>query len=174
MQSLPKEITTHILSKLPSVQCLIDLKRTLLQCRLVCKQWTPKCTEMLFHHWYRMTRDILLKNRNLTRLPIQFGSLNKRLLHLDLSFNSFDHLPACVCKLTKLKSLNLEHNKISRLPESISNLRSLEILKISSNPISELSFKTTRNLKHIYAYNTLITTIPRGIYWTLVLRIGLV
>ena len=172
MQSLPNDIIKYLLSKLPSVQCLIDLKHTLLQCRLVCKQWTPKCTEMLFHHWYRMTRDILLKNRNLTRLPIQFGSLNKRLLHLDLSFNSFDHLPVCVCKLTKLKSLNLDHNRISRLPESITELRSLEMLKISSNPISELPFKTMRNLKYIYAYNTLMATVPRELCW--VLRIGLV
>ena len=172
MQSLPKEIITHILSKLPSVQCLVNLKHTLLQCRLVCKQWTPKCSEMLFYHWYRMSRDILLKHRNLTLLPIQFGSLNKRLLHLDLSYNSFDHLPTCVCKLTSLKSLNLEHNKISRLPESITKLRSLKTLIISSNPISELPFVSMRRLKLIRAYCTLITTVPLEMFR--ILRIGLV
>lgn len=73
-----------------------------------------------------------LSTMGLCSIPVSVASKLKRLVHLDLSSNSFTRLPSAVSKITSLQALDLSHNNDLQLVKgdenALSALPSLAVL----------------------------------------------
>lgn len=81
-------------------------------------------------------RMINLKGNKLFDLnPNLFKDLSK-LNVLDLSYNSFNHIPKAVLNVTTLKNLDLSYNKLSVVPhQAFKGMTELSVVKLSNNQI---------------------------------------
>jgi Leucine-rich repeat (LRR) protein len=70
-----------------------------------------------------------LSNNQVSSFPIELCSLDQ-LRKLDLSFNSFKHLPSAIGQMTSLIELRLEQTGLRELPVEIGSLQSLVILSV--------------------------------------------
>uniref|UniRef100_A0A8D0C7J2 P53-induced death domain protein 1 n=1 Tax=Salvator merianae TaxID=96440 RepID=A0A8D0C7J2_SALMN len=86
----------------------------------------------------------------LTSLPQELGELNF-LVHLDLSFNSFSVLPACITQLAKLKMLLMCHNSLQELPDTFGQLTNLSYFSAMKNQLRSLP----RSIRELTALQTL-------------------
>lgn len=66
------------------------------------------------------------------------GSLQKRLVHLDLSSNCLRFLRPYFCDLQSLATLKLDGNQLALLPSGIGKLKALSTFTVSNNQLKTL------------------------------------
>ena len=90
----------------------------------------------------------------------------KRVVYLDLSFQSIHRAPSTIKRFKELKTLNLSNNKISRISRSVYNSEQLDVLDLSHNNIFIIPNKLSKLycLKRLdLSYNNIgsIKSLPR-------------
>ena len=102
-----------------------------------------------------------IQGGSFTSVPPTFFSSSVRLVHLDLSYNSIESLPAHLFNpLTSLNSLRLRANAISSLnPDLLSSMVNLTHLDISDNMISEVPSEMLKNNKRLFDDTSIVSLI---------------
>lgn len=87
-----------------------------------------------------------------------------RLIHVDLSHNKLDLIPAALLALSALRNLVLSHNRIRAVPE-LKALAQLEVLCVDNNSVADLAagLGAMQNLHTLALENNALTRLPLDI-----------
>ena len=105
-----------------------------------------------------------LSRLGLQDLPQEISTLTQ-LNSLNLFYNQFSQVPACVCALVALKKLWLHHNQLTQLPENLGDLVGLEELVLSFNQLTDLpdSLGALTQLKTLYLHHNSLHSLPQSL-----------
>mmetsp|Transcript_1541 Transcript_1541/g.3935 ORF Transcript_1541/g.3935 Transcript_1541/m.3935 type:complete len:269 (-) Transcript_1541:238-1044(-) len=111
------------------------------------------------------TGHLELRYRGWTDIEPRIWSFADCLVHLDLSFNQLQTLPAQISNLHLLKELNCACNKLQSLPESIASLAWLRVIKANGNSIVALpkELGACKALELLNLSENVLTSIPQEI-----------
>ncbi|XP_021759759.1 putative disease resistance RPP13-like protein 1 [Chenopodium quinoa] len=95
----------------------------------------------------RFVRVLIMDDLGLTEVPFFIGQL-VHLRYLDLSYNDFDILPACICKLYELQTLRIFGcSKLEPLPRELHRLENLRHILTQDTLLASTRLRQLTNLQ---------------------------